>query len=299
VRFDGGHKRNPFLTEVLDRYVEWIPVCPEDEAGLGTPREAMRLVATDAGIRLLTVRTARDLTAVVQHAAAARVEALAGAALDGYVVKKDSPSCGWTRVRVYAATGPAARIGRGLFAAALADRYPHLPVEDEGRLIDPSIREHFITRVFAHQRLRLFLSERPRAATLMRFHQEHKLQVLAHSPPAYSRLGRLAASAGTSPIEAVAAEYAVAFMAAFAIAATRARHVNVLQHMAGYFRRLLDDAARRDLADAIDDYRAGLVPLVVPVRLIAHYTRRYCETYLADQAYLAPYPHDLMLRNHV
>jgi uncharacterized protein YbgA (DUF1722 family)/uncharacterized protein YbbK (DUF523 family) len=298
VRFDGGHTRNPFLTDAFGRFADWVPVCPEQEAGFGTPRETMRLVASTDGIRLLTVRTRRDVTEQLQRSADERVAALTEQSLDGFVLKQDSPSCGLTRVKVYPGAGPGPRTGRGLFATALAERLPLLPVEEGGRLSDPRLREHFIERVFAARRLRLFLADRPRPADLIRFHSRHKLVLLAHSPAAYSTLGRLVASVRPRSIQRALTDYGQAFAAALGGMATRPRHANVLQHMAGYFRRLVSAEARGDLAGAIEDYRRGLVPLVVPIRLIAHYTHVYDVGYLSDQIYLDPYPRELMLRNH-
>jgi uncharacterized protein YbgA (DUF1722 family)/uncharacterized protein YbbK (DUF523 family) len=296
VRFDGGHKRNPFLTDVLARYVEWVPVCPEEEAGFATPREAMRLVGGDVGeLRLVTSRTARDVTVQLQRSADVQVERLARLNLDGFVLKKDSPSCGLTRANVYQANGPGRRDGRGLLVA----RLPLVPVEEEGRLADPRLREHFIERIFAYRRLRRLLADRPRPVDLIRFHARHKLMLLAHAPAAYSALGRLVAGVAPRSLHQILAAYGPAFAAAMARIATRTRHVNVLQHMAGYFRPLVGNEARRDLAGAIDDYRHGLIPLVVPVRLIAHYTHLHAVRYLAAQVYLDPYPRELMLRNHV
>jgi uncharacterized protein YbgA (DUF1722 family)/uncharacterized protein YbbK (DUF523 family) len=305
VRYDGGHKRKPFLVDVLGRFAEWVPVCPEAEAGFGTPRPAMQLVEAgedDAhgGLRLLTVRDQRDLTAPMRVLAEARVAQLAAMDLDGYVLKKDSPSCGLLRVKVYPANGGAAsRTGRGLFAEALCGALPLLPVEEEGRLADPRLRENFIERLFAHRRLRDLLTLRPRAADLVRFHTRHKLLLLAHAPRAYAELGRVVAGARGVLAKTLLADYGARFMAALTALATRGRHANVLQHMAGYFRRVVDEPSRRHLAESIADYRAGLVPLVVPVTLIAHYAKVHQVGYLLDQVYLDPHPKELMLRNHV
>jgi uncharacterized protein YbgA (DUF1722 family)/uncharacterized protein YbbK (DUF523 family) len=303
VRYDGGHKRHPFLTDLLAPFVEWVPVCPEVEAGFGTPREAMRLVrghaADDDAVRLLTVRTRRDVTKQLERAVTARVRQLASLDLDGYVLKKDSPSCGLFRVKVYGESGAGERTGRGIFAAGLANAQPLLPLEEEGRLSDARLRENFIERVFAYRRLReLAAGSALKAGDLMRFHARHKLLLLAHAPAAYARLGRLVASAKGRVNRALFDEYAEGFMQALAIPATRGRHVNVLQHMAGYF-DAADTGSRRELAATIDDYGHGLVPLVVPLTLIAHHARRYDVRYLIDQVYLQPHPKELMLRNHV
>ena len=298
VRYDGGHKRHPFLTDLLGPFVEWVAVCPEVEAGFGTPREAMRLERGHDEVRLVTVRTKRDVTRSLQNAVAARVRQLASLDLDGYVLKKDSPSCGLFRVKVYGESGAAERTGRGLFAAGLAEAQPLLPLEEEGRLGDPKLREAFIERVFAYRRLRELGTATLRAGDLMRFHARHKLLLLAHAPAAYARLGRLVAGAKGRVARALFEEYATGFMAALAVPATRGRHVNVLQHMAGYF-EAADTESRRELAATIADYGRGLVPLVVPLTLIAHHARRHDVGYLLEQVYLQPHPKELMLRNHV
>ena len=298
VRYDGGHKRHPFLTDLLGPFVEWVPVCPEVEAGFGTPREPMQLVRGAREPRLVTVRTREDVTGQLQKAVTARLRQLATLDLDGYVLKKDSPSCGLFRVKVYGASGAPTRAGRGLFAAGLAEAQPLLPLEEEGRLNDPGLRETFIERVFAFRRLRELRAAPVRAGDLMRFHARHKLQLLAHAPAAYARLGRLVAGAKGRVSTARLDTYAAGFMEALAVPATRGRHVNVLQHMAGYFDEA-DAGSRRELAATIADYGRGLVPLVVPLTLVAHHARRHEVQYLLDQVYLQPHPKELMLRNHV
>ncbi len=299
VRYDGGHKRDAFLVDTFGPHVEWVPVCPEVEAGLGTPREAMRLVRAGGRLRLLGVRSATDYTDDLGAWAARRVEGLAREDLDGYVLKKDSPSCGMERVKVYDAHSTPARTGRGLFAEALMGRFPHLPVEEEGRLCDPRLRENFVERVFAYRRLRTFFNSRWTLAGLVRFHEEHKLTLLSHSPDAYRVLGRLVAGAKALPRAELRATYQDVFMRALATPATPRKHVNVLQHMLGYFRGVLDEESRAELAGAIEDYRQGLVPLVVPLTLLRSQVRRCHVTYLAAQIYLEPHPKELMLRNHV
>ena len=299
VRYDGGHKRHAFLTETFGRFVEWVPVCPEVECGLGTPRESMRLVETAKGVRLLTVKTAVDLTGQLESYARRRVAELAKADLSGYVFKKDSPSCGLMRVKVYEPNGLAARSGRGLFAARLVEQCPDLPVEEEGRLSDPRLRENFVERVFAYSRLRELFEGRWNAAALIGFHTAHKLILMAHSPEAYRELGRLVAGVRKLARKDMERRYTGEFMAALAVIATPRRHTNVLQHMAGYFKDRLDRSAKTELLAAIDDYRRELVPLIVPLTLLRHYVRLHDVSYLAGQLYLEPHPKELMLRNHV
>jgi uncharacterized protein YbgA (DUF1722 family)/uncharacterized protein YbbK (DUF523 family) len=299
VRYDGGHKHDRFLTDVLGRYVEWVPVCPEVELGLGVPRDTLRLVGSAEAPRLVREKTGEDLTARMRRYADGRIHALAALELDGYVLKRASPSCGLFRVRVYRDTGVPAPDGRGLFAAALTAALPALPVEEEGRLGDPAIRETFIERVFVAARWRAFVARDPRARDLVAFHAAHKLAMLAHSPAHYARLGRIVAAAGRGGIAATLAAYHALLMEAFAVRATRGRHANVLAHMAGYFTRALSADERAELVEVIAAYRRGLVPLVVPLTLVKHHVRRLAVTYLAEQVYLSPHPAELMLRNHV
>jgi uncharacterized protein YbgA (DUF1722 family)/uncharacterized protein YbbK (DUF523 family) len=301
VRHDGGHKRDPFLTELLGPFVEWVPVCPEVELGMGVPRPSIRLERGQSSLRLVDPRTGDDHAGPMRAFAAERVAHLETLELSGYVLKKDSPSCGMERVRVWSRIPdrPPDRDGRGLFAAVLMQRLPLLPVEEEGRLHDARLRENFVERVFAYRRLRALFAPGWRGGDLVRFHTAHKLALLAHEPHAYQALGRLVARAKTLPRTELPARYGAGFMAALAKVATPARHANVLQHVLGYFRRRLDAAARAELAALIEDYRRGLVPLVVPITLIRHHVRALGVPYLSDQVYLDPHPRELMLRNHV
>lgn len=299
VRYDGGHKRDAFLTETLGRFVEWVPVCPEVEAGFGTPREPMHLVRHRTGIRLLTITSGADVTKRLDDYAKDRVEELASEDLSGYVLKKDSPSCGMERVKVYDSRNVPARTGRGLFAARLLERFPALPVEEEGRLSDAALRENFVERVFAYWRLRGLFAGRWAHGSLVRFHTVHKLVVMAHSPRAYQQLGRLVARSRDVARADLERGYTTTFMAALSVVATRRRHANVLQHMAGYFKDRLDRESKAELLSSIEDYRRGLVPLVVPTTLLRHHVRVHNVSYLAGQVYLEPHPRELMLRNHV
>lgn len=299
VRFDGGHKRDTFLTKVLGPYVEYVPVCPEVEMGLGTPRETLRLVRQPAGLRMVTTRTGIDHTDGMNRWAKRRLAELEGEDLSGYVLKKDSPSCGMERVKTYGEGMMPARDGRGLFAAALLEHFPLLPVEEEGRLADPTLRENFIERIFAYRRLRDFFSGRWTPGGLVAFHTAHKMSLLSHSTTAYNELGRLVARAGSLGRADLKREYEALFMRTLAKPATRARHTNVLHHMAGHLKKPVDADSRAELAACIDDYRRGLVPLVVPLTLIRHYVRAHDVAYLKGQVYLAPHPRELMLRNHV
>lgn len=299
VRYDGGHKRDDFLTTVLGPFVDWVPVCPEVEIGLGVPRDTLRLIGDQQTPRLVVQRTGEDLTERMQRFATERIRELEALQLDGYVLKRASPSCGLFGVRVYTPGGMPRGAGRGIFAEELARRLPMLPLEEEGRLNDAHLRENFIERVFAAARWRAFVARRPRPRDLVAFHAAEKFAILAHSPARYGQLGRLVAAAGRTLTRDKLDEYGRLLAQARTARATRARHANVLQHLAGFFKRDLAGDERAELAEIIADYRAGLVPLVVPLTLIRHHVRRFGVAYLADQTYLNPHPKELMLRNHV
>ncbi len=299
VRFDGGHKEDRYLTQTLGRHFEWVPVCPEVELGLGTPRETIRLERDGGEVRMIVPKSGLDLTGPMREYARARVEKLAQEDLGGYVLKSNSPSCGLLRVRVYGADGVPSRSGRGLFAEALAARFPNLPIEEEGRLCDPRLRENWIERVFAYRRLQSLWGSRWNVRSLVAFHTAHKLVLLAHSPSAYQELGRLVGRAKEVPRQELRCLYHDGFMRALGLPATRGRHANVLQHMAGYFKKQLDEESRRELSGLIRDYRMELVPLIVPLTLIKHHVRTLSVSYLAGQVYLNPHPKELALLNHV
>jgi uncharacterized protein YbgA (DUF1722 family)/uncharacterized protein YbbK (DUF523 family) len=299
VRFDGGHKRDAFLTGTFGPFVEWVPVCPEVECGLGTPRESMRLVSVDGRVRMLTGKTAVDHTDRMSQYAGRRVDELASDDLCGYVLKKDSPSCGMERVKIYGTGSVAVKSGRGIFASALLARFPSLPVEEEGRLSDPRLRDNFVERVFAYRRLRSLFAATWDVGALVRFHTAHKLILMAHAPRAYQRLGHLVADARKAPAAELERQYTEEFMGALAALATPRRHANVLEHMLGYFKKQLDATSKAEMLGAIEDYRSGLVPLVVPMTLLRHHVRVHGVSYLAGQLYLDPHPKELMLRNHV
>jgi len=300
VRYDGGHKRDLYLIRELGEYVEWVPVCPEVECGLSIPREAMRLEGDPDAPRLVTNKTGIDHTERQLSWAKTRLEELAQEGLHGFVFKKDSPSSGLFRVRVYNAKGVPQRNGMGLFARAFTERFPLLPVEEEGRLHDWRLRENFIDRIFAYRRWTLMLEQNPGPGGLVEFHTVHKMTLLAHSPPRYRELGRLVAQAGSLPWDEVSEQYVTLFMAGMGEIATPGRHFNVLQHLLGFIKDVLEPEDKAELLGLMEDYRLGLVPLIVPVTLLKHHLRRLTvPEWVHEQVYLYPYPRELMLRNHV
>ncbi len=299
VRFDGGHKREPFLTELFGKFVEWMPICPEVEVGMSVPRETVRLVGMLNHPRMIAEKSGKDWTEQMNRFAAKRGRDIAEKNLSGYVFKKNSPSCGMERVKVYNSKGMAERKGRGLFAAALMTRWPLLPVEEEGRLNDLKLRENFIERVFAYHRWQQANSQRSSAGALVRFHTVHKYLLLAHSERHYRQLGRLVAAAKQRSLAAVYDDYGRVFMEVLAVHATEKTHANVLDHMMGYFSKQLTATERQELVQLIGDFRRQLIPLIAPITMIRHYSKKYQVEYLQGQLYLEPNPKELMLRNHV
>jgi uncharacterized protein YbgA (DUF1722 family)/uncharacterized protein YbbK (DUF523 family) len=299
VRFDGGHKRDSFLTDVFGRYVEWVPVCPEVEAGLGTPREAMRLIGDPQNPRLVTIETGIDHTHALEAMATDRTEKLKKLDLSGYVFKKGSPSCGIERVRLYDEHGMSSRKGVGLFARAFMKQFPLTPVEEEGRLCDPTLRENFIERVFCYRRWQDLIQRGATRQALVQFHTIHKYLLMAHHPQQYEILGRLIGQAHRSRPKELAHRYGELFMNTLAVKATVRKHVNVLHHIIGHFKERLSANEKSELLSVIGDYHHGLSPLVVPLTLIKHYVRIFDVSYIREQVYLNPHPKELMLRNHV
>lgn len=285
VRFDGGHKHDDFVEE-LGAGAELVTVCPEMELGLGTPRESLRLIRREQLVTLVAPRSGRDLGAEMRAYAQNKAAAIAGWDLDGFIVKKDSPSCGMERVRVWGAGGIPERVGRGLFTEALMAAHSLLPVEEEGRLRDAALRENFLVRIALHHRARRLLAGQWRIGQLIALHASVKLELLAHSPAAYRALGRLLAHPERLARAELAATYFAGLMRALAIVPSRGRHVNVLQHLAGYFSREVSRDERRELVEVIADYAQERAPRSSPLTLLRHHARKSGNRYLAAQVYL-------------
>jgi uncharacterized protein YbgA (DUF1722 family)/uncharacterized protein YbbK (DUF523 family) len=298
VRYNGGHKQHHYITDILGRYFSLVPVCPEVGCGLPIPREALRLEGDPAAPRLLTSKSRVDLTAQMQAFCSVKVKELEEEDLCGFIFKKDSPSSGLFRVKVYN-NGVAAKSGRGLFAAAVAQHFPLLPLEEEGRLNDPALRENFLERVFSYRRWKDFLANAPTPGRLVGFHAAHKLLMMAHSPEDYRQMGVLVAHDKELETAELFRRYQELLMSGLARPATTAKNTNVLHHIMGYFKKELTAEEKAELVEIIGHYHDHLLPLLVPLTLLKHYTRKYDLPSLRDQLYLSPHPAQLLLRNHV
>ena len=298
VRYDGQHKRDAFLVDTLGRYVEYVPVCPEVECGLGVPRESMHLEGSVEAPRLVTTKTGIDHTERMLSWAQMRIAELEREGLRGFIFKSKSPSSGMERVKVYNGKGGFSGVTSGLFAGAFQKAFPLLPVEEEGRLHDENLRENFIERIFALDRYRKGPGTEGTPKSLMRFQATHKLLIMSHQQQCARELGRLAASAQKRGFAETLRAYEDLLLRTLCLKATPAKHTNVLQHIQGYFKEYLGADEKRELGEIVSAYRAELVPLVVPVTLLRHYTRKYDVEYLKGQVYLDPHPLELKLRNH-
>ena len=300
VRYDGGHKLDRYLRDVLGAYVDFVPVCPEVEVGLPVPRDTLRLVRNEEdAVRLVFARSGEDITERMESWAQQRVRELEREQLDGFVFKSKSPSSGMERVKLYAAGGVPKKIGVGVFARIFMEHFPLLPVEEEGRLNDPKLRENFITAIFTLKRWRLLMESSPELGDLVDFHTRHKLLIFAHSETIYRQMGRLVATGKQKPLADLLAEYLVLLKEALRLQTTVKKHINVLYHILGYFKRHLEADEKKELIELIEDYRNGLLPLIVPVTMINHFVRKYDQPYLAAQVYLKPHPKELKLLNLV
>ena len=299
VRYDGGHKLDRFLTDTLGQYVEYVPVCPEVECGLPIPRESMHLEGDPESPSLVTSRTKQDVTDRMVRWAEKRVVEIEEEDLCGFIFKSDSPSSGMERVRVYNEKGMPVKKGIGMFAKIFMEHFPLLPVEDEGRLHDPELRENFIERIFISKRWREALTQKESRGIVVNFHTKHKLLILSHSPKHYQTMGKLVAKAKELSIKELYQQYQTILMETLQLKTTPKKNANVLQHMMGYFKEQLSADEKRELLEVIDNYRQEYIPFIVPITLIQHYVRKYDQPYLKEQVYLNPHPLELQLRNHV
>jgi uncharacterized protein YbgA (DUF1722 family)/uncharacterized protein YbbK (DUF523 family) len=295
VRFDGGHKRDAYINGTLSNYFEFHPFCPEVEIGLGIPRPSIHLVKCQEQIRCVGVKDPQlDVTERLREHA--QQQAALHAALCGYIFKKDSPSCGVNRVKVYGSHQPD-RTGTGIYAQEVMLNNPLLPVEEEGRLGDPGLRENFIQRVYVLHRWKLMLAEGLTPQMLTRFHARHKLIIMSHAD--YSELGQLLAGVTKNTVQDIAARYVAQLMQLLKKVASRSNHVNVLQHIQGYLKKELSRDDKAELCEVIERYRNGDIPLIVPIPLLKHHFRKPPDPYIEESYYMSPYPQELQLINQL
>ena len=300
VRWDGDHKYNQYVRDVLGSYFDYVSICPEVDVGMGVPRETVALYGTLENPKMITKRSKTDWTKKMNHYTKDRIHELTKENLCGYVFKSKSPSCGIGKVPIYSEFGSSRmRHGSGMFASSFVKVFPLVPVEDEGRLHDPVIRENFIVRIFCFHRLQLLVRKSFSIGSLVRFHTRHKFLILSHSRKKYDDMGELVANAKKIKTAELKTRYSKLFMAALTYKSTPKKNTDVLLHMVGFLKKILTREGKKDILSVIEDYRNELLPLVVPVTLIYHQVKKHNIEYLLDQVYLNPHPKELMLRNHV
>lgn len=299
VRYNGGHAHDRFITGTLGVYMQFVPVCPEVECGLGVPRLTMHLKGDVQKPRLVTTKTREDHTERMVTWARKRLEELTAEDLCGFIFKKNSPSSGMARVKVFNEKGQPVKKGAGIFAGMFMNRFPLIPVEEDGRLNDPGLRENFIERIFALKRWRDTLAMGMTRGNLVDFHTCNKMLLRSHSEKHYRLMGKLVAAGKSRSNSALYRDYENWLMKALQLKSTVAKHTNVMMHMLGYFKKDLSSAEKQEMLDIIEDYRKEFVPLVVPLTLFSHYVHKYDQGYLKKQTYLNPHPTALKLRNHV
>ncbi len=299
VRFDGGHKHSRLCTDSLSHYFQFIPECPEVSSGMSIPRKPIRLVGDIDDPSVVAVNDSSiDYTEQLETFSQNKVKQLD--ALCGYIFMQKSPSCGVFRVKVYQEGGqPAAAPGRGIYAKAVMEAYPLLPVEESGRLEDPVLRESFITRVYAYHNWQQLKKKGLSYKAIIQFHASYKYCLMARSPSNYVEPGRLLADAGNHNIDELATRYFSLLMDNLSVLATRKTHANVLMHLQGYLKKVLSAKEKKELSNIIEQYRNDQVPLIVPITLLKHHFNNHPDPYIAQQAYLQPYPDDLSLRNAI
>ncbi|ASP47525.1 YbgA family protein [Cognaticolwellia beringensis] len=295
VRFDSGHKNNSYINNTLSEYFDFIPFCPEVEIGLGIPRETIRLVLLDDKVHCVGSKNP-DLDVTDRLKDCAEEQKTWQQNLSGYILKKDSPSCGMERVRLYKGDMPD-RIGVGIYAQKLMENYPNLPVEEEGRLGDAILRENFIQRVFIYARWQKLAVEGLSLQTLNRFHAQHKYIFMSHNQAMAKELGHWLAQAHAEEPSEVLPQYLTKMMTLLKLRASRKGHVNTLHHLQGYLKNFISADDKTELVDIIDQYRNGLLPLIVPITLLRHHFRRFPNDYITDSYYMKPHPKELMLLN--
>jgi uncharacterized protein YbgA (DUF1722 family)/uncharacterized protein YbbK (DUF523 family) len=297
VRYDGGHKNSAFCSDILRNFVSYVPVCPELAIGMGTPRPAIRLMQSRAGeIRLVNNKDSSiDFTDKMLAFTEAKLPSLQQ--LSGYIVCAKSPSCGMERVRLVNEKGELqGKIATGLFTRQLMQKYPWLPIEEDGRLLDAELRENFITRVYAIHAWQQQMKDGFSIGKLVSFHSQFKFLIMAHHPTAYRELGRLVANAKLFAPDELAERYLLDFSRALKQLATRKQQANVLMHLQGFFKQMLSPDAKQELLQLIHQYRVGHAPLLAPLTLLKHHLRQHPQAYVSAQRYLQPFPAELGLR---
>jgi uncharacterized protein YbgA (DUF1722 family)/uncharacterized protein YbbK (DUF523 family) len=296
-RYDGGHSKDKFIVNVLADYFEFVPFCPEREI-FPTPREAIRQVKIDGEIKIKTSNTNKDVSQEVEDISKEIVNRIEEEMLCGYILKSKSPTCGMARVKVYSeSVGMAENIGVGVFAQELKDKYPLLPLEEEGRLADPWLRENFLMQIFAYKHMFELLQSSPCFKDLVDFHTSYKYLIYSKSHEAYKSLGQIVANHDKKSLETVLQEYKIGFLKAIYEKGSISNTYNVLLHIFGYFKTYISKEEKQEILETLDEFKQEIIPLIAVMKIINLYTNKFNIEYLKIQKFLNPYPKELALRS--
>ncbi|MGF1682479.1 YbgA family protein [Photobacterium minamisatsumaniensis] len=297
VRFDGGHKQNRFVVDELSKYVKFKPVCPEVGIGMSIPRSAIRLQQVTEGDERLVDSKTQEIDYTTKMKTFAHKQISQFDELRGYVVCAKSPTCGMERVKLYVPNGNTVPGGSvGIYTKELMERMPWLPIEEDGRLQDPVLRENFVFRIFALNDFYKSVRDNLSYDAFVKFHSRYKLVLMAHSPKAYKSMGPLVAKIKEYDLDSFYIEYRQQFMDAIKKRASRNNKTNVLMHLQGYFKNSLTKEQKQELSALIMSYKDGHQPILVPLMMIKHYLREFPDPYLQLQMFIDPYPEELKLR---
>ena len=298
-RYDGTNSKDNFITNILQEYFEFVPYCPEKMI-FSTPREAIRLVEKDNAVRVVTSNTKKDVTDDLANISQVCVEQMQKDGLCGFILKSKSPTCGLERVKVYQdKEAPSEKKGVGVFAGKIKENFPLLPLEEEGRLNDPWLRENFLMQIFAYRHLFEFLKSKPSFKDLVDFHTSYKYLIYSKSQSSYKELGNIVANHDKKDIEDVLSLYKVAFLEAISKKGSISKTYNVLLHILGYFKKIITKEEKEEMLESMEEFKEGIIPLIAVIKLLNIYTKRFDLEYLLKQKFLSPYPKELALRSTV
>lgn len=298
-RYNGGHAKDDFVMEVIHTYFDVIAFCPEAVI-FGTPREAIRLFEDENGINVITTKENKNVTHALMESSKGMVEQIKEEGLCGFILKSNSPTCGLERVKIYDAKNPSGeRRGIGVFANEIRKQFPHLPLEEEGRLQDAWLRENFMMQVFAYQEIHEFLAASPKMGDLVEFHSKYKYLIYAKSHQSYKALGSIVANHSTLALKEVLSLYTEAFLKAIALKGTVKKTYNVLIHIYGYFKKEIEKEEKEEVLLCLQEFKEGIIPLIAAIKMLNLYVKRFDITYLKTQKFLNPYPKELALRSSI
>ncbi len=296
-RYDGCSNKDDFILDELSEYFEFESYCPEDPV-FGTPRDTIRLVEVDKDIRVLVSKTAEDVTQKLRQSSQKFAQKAASDDLCGFILKSKSPTCGLERVKVYQQKeAPSEKKGVGLFAQELKNTFKYLPIEEEGRLNDPWLKENFLMQVFAYGDLKEFLKNVTSPNELVEFHTSYKYLILAKSEHSYKTLGNIVANNPKRELHEQLKLYEEEFLKAISEKSTINKTYNVLLHITGYFKKLITKEEKEHILNACNEYKNEYIPLIAVTKIINLYVARFDQSYLAKQKFLHPYPKELGLRS--